>query len=380
MQFQSLKPADNVNWKPPQINHLPRKFVIFSVTGFYAAARYMKINRRDFLRNFGLAALATGLPLADASNPSSKSILKPPRLKVGDTVGLINPASFIDAEDIDFVKKALAPLGLNVKLGAHVLDRYGYLGGKDGDRAADINAMFADDSIKALLTMRGGWGCNRILPLLDYNLISQHPKIIIGYSDITSLLLAIYARSGIVTFHGPVGTSIWNPFSVDYFKRILFDGESVTLQNPSPNPQNRVQAIAPGIARGKLVGGNLSVLAAMVGSPYLPNWNQTILFVEEVGEEVYRIDRMLTQLKLAGILDRLSGFVFGQCIDCDPEEPDKSLSLTQVLFEHIQPLGIPAWYGSMIGHIRDKFTLPLGVEVEIDGDRGTIKMLESAVG
>jgi muramoyltetrapeptide carboxypeptidase len=304
---------------------------------------------------------------------------------VGDTVGLINPASPIDPKDIEQVKQTLAGLGLKVKLGAHILDRYGYLAGTDANRAADVNAMFADSSVQAILAMRGGWGCNRILPLLECDRYRASPKILMGYSDITSLLLAIYARSGIVTFHGAVGTSTWNSFTVDYIRRILFNGEAVTLQNPHPSSNDltttpvSVETITPGKARGKLVGGNLSVLAAMVGSAYLPSWKQTILFVEEIGEDPYRVDRMLTQLKLAGILNQISGFVFGQCTNCVPKDKEDSLSLTQVLKDQIQPLGVPAWYGSRIGHVKDKFTVPVGLNVEIDANQGTIHMLESAV-
>jgi muramoyltetrapeptide carboxypeptidase len=319
--------------------------------------------------------------------------LKPRRLKVGDTVGLIAPAGYIDRKDIEDIKATLATLGLKVKLGAYVFNRYGYLAGTDANRAADVNAMFADSSVRAILPMRGGWGCNRILPLLDYSLIRSQPKIIIGLSDITSLLIAIYAKSGVVTFHGPTGQSTWNPFTVNYVKRILFNGEILTLQSlpkSSNNPTNtqiRVETIAPGKARGKLVGGNLSVLSAMVGSGYLPSWKDTILFVEEIREEIYRVDRLLTQLKLAGILEEITGFIFGQCTDCDritkenaQKDGEASLTLAQVLKDHIQPLGIPAWYGSAIGHVKNKFTLPIGAEVEIDASKGTIQLLESAVG
>jgi muramoyltetrapeptide carboxypeptidase len=349
----------------------------------------MNRNRRNFLRTLGLSAITTQLPLSAQRNPSPTTILKPPRLKVGDTVGLISPAGYIDRKDIEDIKKDLAKLGLKVKLGAHVYNRYGYLAGSDANRAADVNAMFADSSVQAILPMRGGWGCNRILPLLDYSLIRSHPKIIIGLSDITSLLIGIYANSGLVTFHGPTGQSTWNPFTVDYVKRVLFNGEVFTLQNLKTSDNRTitpVQTITSGKVRGKLVGGNLSVLAAMVGSPYLPSWKETILFVEEIGEEVYRVDRLLTQLKLAGILEQITGFVFGQCTDCDSltrqnaqKDGEESLTLAQVLRDHIQPLGIPAWNGSMIGHIKDKFTLPVGVEVEIDASQGTIQLLESAV-
>lgn len=337
-------------------------------------------NRRQFFKLLGLSLLATQLPAAATTELFPETILKPPRLKIGDTVGLINPASPVDLEDVDYTEKALAKLGLKVKRGRHILDRYGYLAGPDRDRAADIHAMFADRSVNALLTLRGGWGCNRILPLLDYELIRQHPKIIMGYSDITSLLLAIYARSGVVTFHGMVGTSNWNQFSQTYMQQVLFNGAAVSMVNPV---NISGEAIAPGKATGKIIGGNLSVLTSMVGSPYLPDlpdWNQTILFVEEVGEDIYRVDRMLTQLKIAGILDRISGFIFAQCRNCTPgEDDDPSLTLPQVFSDIIKPLGIPAWYGSAIGHIQDKFTIPIGVQVEIDASQGTITMLESAV-
>ncbi|MEH2258173.1 S66 peptidase family protein [Nostoc sp.] len=338
----------------------------------------MNIKRREFLTTCGLATLATQIPTLTAQGkPSLNTIRKPPRLQAGDTVGLIAPAGIVDAKDIEAAQKSISKLGLKVKLGKHILDRYGYLAGKDADRAQDVNLMFSDRTIKAIIPMRGGWGCNRILPLLNYSLIRSHPKILIGYSDITTLLLAINIRSQMITFHGPVATSTWNQFTVDYFKRILFNAEAVTMQNLNLS-EVRMEIIAPGKARGKLVGGNLSVLSAMVGSPYLPSWNKSILFVEEVGEDVYRIDRMLTQLKTAGILNQIAGFIFGQCTKCSlGDEP--SFTLMQVLQQHILPLNIPAWYGSMIGHIKDKFTLPIGVKVEIDTELGTIRMLEAAV-
>ncbi|NEO33583.1 MAG: LD-carboxypeptidase [Symploca sp. SIO3C6] len=335
------------------------------------------VNRRQFLRLAGSTVLATQLPVLASSNQSPSTILKPSRLKIGDTVGLVSPASPVEKEDVNDFTQVLSKLGLKVKYGTHILKEYGYLAGQDANRAADINAMFADTSVKALLTMGGGWGSNRILPLLDYDLIHQNPKIILGYSDITSLVLAIYTCSQLVTFHGPMGTSTWNPFSINYVQRILFNGEAAKLQNSFSTP---VETITSGKANGRLVGGNLSVLAAMVGSSYLPNWKNTILFVEDIGEDFYRIDRLLTQLKLAGILEQVSGFIFGKCTNCTEGDDGKpSLTLAQVLSDHIKPLGIPAWYGSMIGHVRDKFTVPVGVKVEIDANKGIIKMLESAV-
>jgi muramoyltetrapeptide carboxypeptidase len=336
----------------------------------------MPLPRRYLLRTFGLTAIGTQLLPITQNNRSPKTIIKPRRLQVGDTIGLINPAAFNYEKEVKPFFKVIEKLGLKVKLGEHFYDRYGYLAGKDADRAADVNAAFADREVQAIFTGMGGWGCNRILPLLDYNMIRNNPKIIMGFSDITALLLAIYAKTNIITFHGPLGVSSWSPFTIDYVKQVLFDGESVTMQNTGTI---KVETISSGKARGKLIGGNLSVLAATIGSAYLPAWENSILFVEEVGEEVYRIDRMLTQLKLAGILDRISGFVFGQCTKCEAEKPQESLTLSQVLSDHIRPLRIPAWYGSMVGHIRDKFTLPIGLQVEIDADSGTIRLLESAV-
>lgn len=352
------------------------------------------INRRQF---FTLAAATTGLSvvssfkksaIAAANVPEPLSNLRPPRLQPGDTVGIISPASAtFRPEEIDIVVEAMAGLGLESRLGNHVGDRYGYLGGQDGDRAADINDFFADSDIAALVPIRGGWGCSRVLPYLDYDLIRQNPKIIVGFSDITALLLGIYAQTQLITFHGPNGYTGWRTQQTDYFRRVLFGGEALTYENwPSGDDDsrlmqvnNRIQTITPGVAQGKLIGGNLSVLSGIVGSPYVPDLTGAILFIEDVGETIYRIDRMMTHLKLAGLFDNLAGFVFGQCPNCLPDQSYGSLTLDEVIRDHIQPLGIPAWTGAMIGHIETIVTLPIGGEVEIDASAGTIKMRSPAV-
>ncbi len=346
----------------------------------------MSITRRQILQMVGTGLVATQVPLATASGLFSKSTLKPPRLKAGDTVGLINPAgATFHTDDVNIAEETLAALGLKMKTGEHLMDRYGYLAGTDEARAADINTMYADPGVSAILTLRGGWGCNRLLHLLDYKSIAKHPKILMGYSDITSLLLALNAKTGLVTFHGPVGISTWNEYSTDFVRRLLFEAKTVNMENPKDIGDNltqtkdRILTIHDGLAQGKLWGGNLSVLTSMVGSDYLPDFKGSILFLEEVGEDIYRVDRMLTQLKLAGILDQLAGFVFGKCSNCNPGEGYGSLTLEEILDDHIKPLGIPAWYGSMIGHIEDKFTMPLGIEAEIDASAGRITLLESAV-
>ncbi|GAB3886367.1 S66 peptidase family protein [Spirosoma agri] len=336
--------------------------------------------RRSLLKT---AALAPFLPVLPATSPT----IKPPRLKSGDTVGLICPAApAYSRETVQITIESLQALGLQTKLAPHVYDRYGYLAGRDADRAADVNALFADPSVQMIMAVHGGWGCARILPLIDYELIRRNPKILIGYSDITALLLAIHAKTGLTTMHGPVGAVTWNAFTVDWLRQVLMDGQAVTFQNPTKKDDNltqtkdRIMTLRPGIARGQLVGGNLTVLSHLVGSAYLPDWKGKILFVEDTHEDIYSVDRMLTHLKLAGILNQIAGFIFGKCTACEPGSGGYgSLTFDDILSDHIVPLNVPAFAGSMIGHITDKFTVPLGVNAEIDASKGTIRLLERAV-
>lgn len=338
--------------------------------------------RRGFLRAAGAGAL--GLCARPAR--AAQGLVKPPRLRLGDTVGLIAPANatFLPVE-LDVARETLEALGLRVKAGAHLLDRYGYLAGRDADRASDVNALFADPEVRAVLALRGGWGSARLLPHLDYAALRRHPKILMGYSDVTALLNAVHARTGMVTFHGPVGISTWTPFSIESMAAVLFEGDTPTLANPAElrdglvQVEDRIQTITPGRARGRLLGGNLTVLSAIVGTPYLPDLDGAILFLEDTGEAIYRMDRMLTQLKLAGLLGRIKGFVFGRCTDCKPGEGYGALTLDEVFADHVKPLGVPAFRGAMIGHIDRQFTVPVGLPAEIDADAGTIRLLEPAV-
>ncbi len=348
------------------------------------------LDRRQFLKVATATALGGAIaPLwSRMAQASEQSWQKPARLQSGDAVGIISPATAVFLqEDVDIVLDAMRGLGLVPRLGNHVRDRYGYLGGTDEDRAADINQFFADPEIKALIPIQGGWGCSRVLPYLDYEAIAQNPKIIVGFSDVTALLCGITAQTNLITFHGPHGLTSWRTIQTDYFRRVLFNGETVTFRNlPSASDgdrlmqvANRIQTINPGRATGRLIGGNLSVLSGIVGSPYVPDLNGAILFLEDVGESVYRVDRMVTHLKLAGIFDQLAGFIFGQCTNCGPDPGYGSLTLEQVIQDHIAPLGIPAWYGAMIGHLEPVLTFPIGLPVEIDASEGRITMTESAV-
>jgi muramoyltetrapeptide carboxypeptidase len=345
----------------------------------------LRHSRRTFTTS-SVAALAAAFA-GQSRARSVARLVRPPRLRPGDLVGLVDPASATwEPVDVDIVEESLAALGLKARRGANLLNRRGYFAGTDAERAADLNAMFADPEVRAIHCVRGGWGSARLLPLVDWPRLARTPKILLGYSDITALLLSLHAKTGLVTFHGPVGASPWNPFNVGWMKRVLMDGEAVTFANvkeidPDALTQtdNRVQTITPGVARGPLLGGNLTVLTGIIGSGYLPDFDGCVLFLEDVQEAPYRIDRMLTQLALAGILRKARGVIVGNCTKCDPGEGFGSLTITDVLRDHLAPLGVPAWRGAMIGHVERQFTLPVGIEVEVDATAGTIRMLEPAV-
>ena len=346
------------------------------------------MDRRRFVSSLALLGTAVALPHTTAGAVQSPRLVRPKRLAAGDTVALVAPASAtFQSVDLDIARESLEALGLKVKVGRHLLGRHGYLAGADKDRAADINGFFEDRDVRAVLPIRGGWGSARVLPYLDFDTIRRNPKIVLGYSDITALLLSIHARTGMVTFHGPNGMGRWDAWSVDYMRRVLFNAEAVTLENPRSlsdrnslvQIDNRIRTIHPGTARGRLFGGNLTVLTAILGSPYLPAWDGAILFLEDVGEDLYRIDRMFTQLKLAGVLEKIRGFIFGTCAECGPGEGFASLTLEEIFADHIKPLGVPAWSGAMIGHQMQQWTVPVGADVEIDAAKGTITLQAPAV-
>jgi muramoyltetrapeptide carboxypeptidase len=234
------------------------------------------------------------------------------------------------------------------------------------------------------------------LPYIDWDIVRANPKLLIGYSDITALHMAIAAKAGFATLHGPNATSSWWENSEGSFKSLVFDGGKPefgqpptkavldTAANGEPSTEQPLASwpaltIGVGKARGKLLGGNLTVLNALVGTQYLPSFDGAILFIEDVDEAEYRIDRMLTQMGQAGILGKLSGFVFGQCTDCKAKDEVSGFPLAAILQQHIAPLGIPAFMGANFGHIRNQYCMPVGIEAEIDANLGTIRMLEPVV-
>ena len=341
------------------------------------------MDRRGFIRNAALAALLPSLGGMGTANAATRRRLLPMLLNKGDTVGLVSPSSATDDSfNLQLAREAMEALGFKVKTGAHFAQRRGHLAGTDAERAGDLNAMFADQSVKAIVCTRGGSGAARLLPLLDYDAIRRNPKVLLGYSDITALHNAIHAKTGLVTFHGPIGSGSWNRFNVDQFQRVFFNRELMEYRNAVDAGdelvarRNRTITITGGKARGELVGGNLTVLTALAGSPYLPDFSGKILFLEDVSEAPYRVDRMFSTLKLMGALDKVAGVIFGECTDCDPGDGYGSLTLEQIFDDHIRPLKVPAYRGAMIGHIREQFIVPVGGKVELDADAGTFRMLE----
>jgi muramoyltetrapeptide carboxypeptidase len=337
-------------------------------------------SRRQFVKK---TALFSSLSLLNQSfSPldeltTSKKI-KPPRLKAGDSIAITSPAGAVwDDAQVEKFSGILKSFGFNIVLGNTIKLRNGYLAGTDDERAKELKIFFADKNIKGIFSMKGGWGCARILEKLDYKLISQNPKVLIGFSDITTLLNAIYAKTGLITFHGPVGNSGWNDFTSEVFKSVIMNGESVRFASGPKSEE--IITLNKGKAKGILIGGNLTIMSSLVGTEYLPDFKNKILFLEETTEEPYRIDRMLTQLKIAGHLSKLSGIVIGKFVKCEAEEPEKAFTFMQVLEQQIKPLGIPAYYGAKIGHIEDKLTVPIGIESELDADKGILTLLETAV-
>lgn len=341
--------------------------------------------RRRFLHAATAAAGTVALPGAHAA-AAPRSLLAR-RLQPGATLALVSPANAsYERDPVEFATEALQALGFKVRHGAHLRGRYGQFGGTDAERTADLNAAFADDGIAGILALTGGSGCNRIVDRLDYESIARRPKFFGGFSDLTCLINAIQHKTGLVTFHSPMGSSEWNAFSVASFRAIVIDAEAALLKNPEPERgdnlvarQDRTTVIAPGRAHGRLVGGNLTVLAAMAGSPYLPDCRGAILCLEDVNEYIYRIDRALSTLRLAGAFDGLAGVALGHFTNCKPGDGYGTLTLDEVFDDYFKGLGVPVYGGASFGHIRRKLTVPIGAAAEIDAAACTLRLLAPAV-
>lgn len=314
--------------------------------------------------------------------------LKPARLNRGDVIGIAAPASAPpNPKAIDHSIEVLEQLGFKTKLAPNVRKRWGFLAGSDRDRADDLMRLFSDPKVRAIICVRGGYGTARLLPLLDYRIIRAHPKIFVGYSDITSLHSAFLSKAGLVSFHGPmlnsdfIGDSM-PEFTLQSFLRVLTQPEP-----PGSVCQNyrkkTVKILHEGIATGHLAGGNISILCASIGTPYQPPLKGGILFLEDLDEVPYRFDRMLTHLLNAGLLQQVAGIAIGINKNCKDPKAAKAKEYRQtvedVFKERLLPLGIPIVSGLPFGHVRWNATLPIGAKVRLDGNLGDLVITESAV-
>ena len=348
------------------------------------------MNRRSFGKlaavslGVGMMSCATAVPGTDRSQRRVVATpVFPPSLREGDLVGLVAPASPFSEETWQKARQQLESLGFPVKEAPNLHARYGFLAGSDERRVQDIHEMFSDPEIKGIWCLRGGYGTSRILPLLDYELIRNNPKVLIGYSDITALLQGIRLHSGLVGFHGPVAASTLTEYTRQELLRMLTGSEDLplirshtgSLESPLPAPECWI----PGKVNGELAGGNLSLLAALAGTKYALDATGKILFIEDVGEKPYRIDRMLTQLIQSAKLDQAAGIVLGMFSDCEAEEGEMSLSLRETLRDRLMPLNIPLLSGFSFGHVEDMCTFPVGVEATLDCVDGTIQLNEFPV-
>jgi muramoyltetrapeptide carboxypeptidase len=338
------------------------------------------IGRRSFLTGCG-AALAVG----GAGEP----LVRPRALREGDTVGLITPATYVsDPDRLALAARTVKYFGLRPKMGRNVGKRIGYLGGTDQQRLDDLHDMFRDPEVKAVFAIRGGYGSEHLLDRIDYGLLRSNPKVFLGYSDITAMHLAIQKRAALVTFHGPVMISGFSEFTQRAFRRALFETQPLgALTNPPDanplRPAHTLRTIRPGKARGRLIGGNLTLASTTMGTPYEMDTRGCIVFLEDVDEEPYGLDRMLTQLRLAGKLEAAAGIVFGECGNCGPREfrPsfESTFSVGEVLDRILGDLKIPVLAGLTIGHTDDQLTLPLGLMATLDADKGELAIEEAGV-
>ena len=342
------------------------------------------IKRRDFIRNTVVSSLLVGMPVRLKSNIDSPKvsleIIRPQRLKKGDIVGLIAPGYSITPEMLEKSVNATKAMGMEPYYTQRIFGYHGYLSNTDDERAKDLMDMFTNEQVKGIFCIRGGYGCTRILNLLDYNLIAQTPKILLGYSDVTALLNAFYMKIWLIGFHGYMGPEpdsyaynavknmVTNPKEKCTIKNFEFDDEAFA------DVVYDRYIITSGKASGKLVGGNLSLLSAMNGTDYDIDYTDKLVCIEDVGEAPYR---MLTQLLSTPSFKEAAGVIFGVCAGCDKKEGTDSFSLKEVIMDRIAPLGIPAVYGMSFGHISESFTFPIGIEATLDADNFTLQLQQS---
>jgi muramoyltetrapeptide carboxypeptidase len=336
----------------------------------------------------GAALAGAALPLpAQGAGPAPRPLVKPQRLRRGDLVALVASGGLMSDAEIERAVANIESLGLRVKTGANIRLKRGNHAGTLAQQVDDLHNAFRDREVRAVWGGRGGSACSMLLPLLDYGLIRRHPKILVGFSDITALHLAIHRHAGLVTFHGPVGISTFSGYSVAHLEAVLMEARPTLTIERAPENANRAQAdplyrervFRAGVATGPLIGGNLSVLCALVGTPYAARMKGGIAFFEDIGEAPYRVSRMFTQLVQSGELPAAAGVMLGVFRKCEPPPGEASLTLEEALEDNLWPIQAPSAYGFSFGHIAQHFTIPLGVRARLDTADGTLTLLEPAV-
>jgi muramoyltetrapeptide carboxypeptidase len=343
------------------------------------------MDRKDFIKIIaaGSGVIAAPTILTSKNRATSAATLKPVRVRKGDVAAIVSPAGSVVSEtDIDEAVKAVKKLGLIPKLGKNVGSRWNYLGGRDTERLTDLHDAFNDPQVKVIFPIRGGYGSSRLLPMLDFELIKNNPKAFVGYSDNTSLIVSMNQFSGLVTFYGPNALSDWTPYTEENWRKVLMENTPPGLFNP-PSPRRSLDeqpgfvTIKSGKVRGSLMGGNLSLLIQTLGTEWEIDTRGKILFFEDVNESAYKIDRMLTHLWLARKLQDAAGFAIGHITKV--KQFGESVDVVDVIRDRFEPLGKPCYVGLTTGHISNILTLPVGIEVELDADKGFLKAVESAV-
>lgn len=348
------------------------------------------VDRRTFIKRSGaLAAISlasfNGLKGAGEKPGTSRpERILPRRLREGDLIGLVTPASAIKKEQLEATVQKLEDLGFRTTYRESVLSQYGYFAGTDRARAGELTEMFADGEVNGIWCIRGGYGSIRILDRVDFDIIRNNPKVFVGYSDITALHTAIYQETGLVTYHGPLGISEFNRFSFRSLNRVVME-PSDTYRYPyarekgtRKNPEFDRYTITGGEAEGELAGGNISVLDSMIGTRFEPDFENKVVYLEEIEEKTYRVDKMLFHLLSATNLKKAAGIVMGVMGKCNVNDEPR-LTLKEAITGLLDSLGIPVCYGLSFGHIDRMITIPNGIRARMNADRSNLVLLEKTV-
>lgn len=309
--------------------------------------------------------------------------IKPKRLHKGDLIGIISPASTPDdLTRINSGVKYLEKLGFKVLVGSNVGKNHGYLAGSDEERLNDLHSMFKNKMVKAVMCVRGGYGSPRLLDRIDFKLIKKNPKIFVGYSDITALQMAFLQKSNLVTFAGPMLAVDFHdevsPFTEEFFWGMVTSNKKIgRIKNPN---NEKLYCLKKGSTRGQIVGGNLALLVSLMGTQYFPDIRNKILLLEDTGEAPYRLDRLINQLRIAGVFDKVKGVVLGAFTDCKESDPSKkTLTLGEVIEDYFTRIKKPVVYNFQHGHIKDNITIPYGIKFKLNASRCFIEIDEGAV-